>query len=169
MYGIPARCKPLSAAEEQVLLAVWETPAPVTRRAVARQLAGRGWASGTVLTFLTRLEAKGWLTAAKEANHNVYTPTVTRRAYGVAVMRHRLDTLFGGDLAAAVRALVSECGATPASWRRRRPSSRPSGPRRRSTTATTCFSKRKGARPFAGRTPWRNCQLVGDTGVSVFT
>ena len=28
-------------------------------------------------------------------------------------MRHRLDTLFGGDLAAAVRALVSECGATP--------------------------------------------------------
>ena len=113
MYGIPARCKPLSAAEEQVLLAVWETPAPITRRAVARQLAGRGWASGTVLTFLTRLEAKGWLTAAKEANHNVYTPTVTRRAYGVAVMRHRLDTLFGGDLAAAVRALVSECGATP--------------------------------------------------------
>src|SRR5699024_8555240 len=88
-------------------------PAPITRRAVARQLAGRGWASGTVLTFLTRLEAKGWLTAAKESNHNVYTPAVTRRAYGVAVMRHRLDTLFGGDLAAAVRALVSECGATP--------------------------------------------------------
>ena len=39
--------------------------------------------------------------------------TVTRRAYGVACMRQRLDTLFGGDLAAAVRALVSECGATP--------------------------------------------------------
>ena len=62
---------------------------------------------------LRRKASKGWLTAAKEANHNVYTPTVTRRAYGVAVMRHRLDTLFGGDLAAAVRALVSECGATP--------------------------------------------------------
>ena len=51
--------------------------------------------------------------AGGEANHNVYTPTVTRRAYGVACMRQRLDTLFGGDLAAAVRALVSECGATP--------------------------------------------------------
>ena len=66
MYGIPKRCKPLSAAEEQVLLAVWDTPHPVTRR-----------------------------------------------AYGVACMRQRLDTLFGGDLAAAVQALVSECGATP--------------------------------------------------------
>ena len=113
MYGIPAHCKPLSAAEEQVLLAVWDIPQPVTRREVCRRLEGRGWTGGTVLTFLTRLEAKGWLTAAKEANHNVYTPTVTRRAYGVACMRQRLDTLFGGDLAAAVRALVSECGATP--------------------------------------------------------
>ena len=100
MYGIPKRCKPLSAAEEQVLLAVWDTPHPVTRREVSRRL-------------LTRLEAKGWLSAAKESNHNVYTPTVTRRAYGVACMRQRLDTLFGGDLAAAVQALVSECGATP--------------------------------------------------------
>lgn len=113
MYGIPKRCKPLSAAEEQVLLAVWDTPHPVTRREVSRRLAGHGWTEGTVLTFLTRLEAKGWLSAAKELNHNVYTPTVTRRAYGVACMRQRLDTLFGGDLAAAVQALVSECGATP--------------------------------------------------------
>ena len=111
MYGIPKRCKPLSAAEEQVLLAVWDTPHPVTRREVSRRLAGHGWTEGTVLTFLTRLEAKGWLSAAKESNHNVYT--VTRRAYGVACMRQRLDTLFGGDLAAAVQALVSECGATP--------------------------------------------------------
>ena len=92
---------------------MWDTPHPVTRREVSRRLAGHGWTEGTVLTFLTRLEAKGWLSAAKESNHNVYTPTVTRRAYGVACMRQRLDTLFGGDLAAAVQALVSECGATP--------------------------------------------------------
>ena len=64
MYGIPARCKPLSAAEEQVLLAVWDTPQPVTRREVCRRLEGRGWTGGTVLTFLTRLEAKRWVTDA---------------------------------------------------------------------------------------------------------
>ena len=34
----------------------------------------------------------------------------TQRAYNVGSMRERLDTLFGGDLAAAVRALVSESG-----------------------------------------------------------
>lgn len=112
MYGIPERCKPLSSAEEQVLLALWEK-APATRREIGRRLAGKGWADGTLLTFLGRLEAKGWVQVSREANRNVYTPAVTRRAYGVYCMRERLDTLFGGDLAAAVRALVSESGAGP--------------------------------------------------------
>ena len=112
MYGLLSRCKPLSAAEEQVLLALWGC-APATRREVGRRLPGKNWADGTLLTFLRRLEEKGWVTAAKQGNRNVYAPTVTRRAYCVACMRQRLDTLFDGDLAAAVRALVSESGATP--------------------------------------------------------
>ena len=112
MYGIPEHCKPLSAAEEQVLLALWQG-APAARRELGLRLAGKGWADGTLLTFLSRLEAKGWVKITREANRNLYTPTVTRRAYGVYCMRERLDTLFGGDLAAAVYALVSECGAGP--------------------------------------------------------
>ena len=94
-------------------MALWQAPPPATRQQIGRQLESRGWADGTLLSFLSRLEAKGWVQVTKESNRNVYTPTVTRRAYGVACMRQRLDTLFGGDLAAAVQALVSECGATP--------------------------------------------------------
>ena len=101
MYGIPDRLKALSAAEEQVLLALWDCKPPVSRRAAA-----------TVLNFLYRLEEKGWVICAKEQNHNLYAPTVTRRAYGVYTMRQRLDTVFGGDLAQAVRALVSESGCS---------------------------------------------------------
>ena len=65
MYGIPDRLKALSAAEEQVLLALWDCK-----------------------------------------------PPVSRRDYGVFTMRQRLDTVFGGDLAQAVRALVSESGCS---------------------------------------------------------
>ena len=72
----------------------------------------KGWAAATVLNFLYRLEEKGWVTCTKEQNHNLYAPTVTRRAYGVYTMRQRLDTVFGGDLAQAVRALVSESGCS---------------------------------------------------------
>lgn len=112
MYGLPERCKPLSGAEEQVLLALWEK-APATRREIGQRLKAKGWADGTLLTFLGRLEAKGWVKVTRDANRNVYEPVVTRRAYGVYCMRERLDTLFGGDLTAAVRALVSESGAGP--------------------------------------------------------
>ena len=95
MYGIPDRLKPLSAAEEQVLLALWDCKPPASRRDIG-----------------ARLAAKGWVICTKEQNRNLYSPTVTRRAYGVFTMRQRLDTVFGGDLAQAVRALVSESGCS---------------------------------------------------------
>ena len=95
MYGIPDRLKPLSAAEEQVLLALWDCKPPASRRDIGERLA-----------------AKGWVICTKEQNRNLYSPTVTRRAYGVFTMRQRLDTVFGGDLAQAVRALVSESGCS---------------------------------------------------------
>lgn len=112
MYGLPDRIKPLSAAEEQVMLAVWESRAPVTRREIDEKLQDKGWAPATVLNFLYRLEEKGWVKRGREMNYNTYTPLVTRRAYGVWVMRQRLDRLFGGDLAAAVYALVCESGSS---------------------------------------------------------
>ena len=93
MYGLPDRLRPLSAAEEQVMLAVWASRDPATRRDIGEKLRSKGRAPATVLNYLY-----------------IYAATVTQRAYGVWSMRQRLDTLFGGDLAAAVRALVSESG-----------------------------------------------------------
>ena len=101
MYGIPDRLRPLSAAEEQVLLAVWSCKQPASRRDIGEKLAAKG-----------RLEDKGWVKSGKEQNRNTYTPTLTKRAYGVWTMRQRLDVVFGGDLAEAVRALVSESGCS---------------------------------------------------------
>ena len=110
MYGLPDRLRPLSAAEEQVMLAVWACREPATRRDIDEKLRGKGWAPATVLNFLYRLEEKGWVKSGKQGNHNIYAATVTQRAYGVWSMRQRLDTLFGGDLAAAVRALAKRTG-----------------------------------------------------------
>ena len=110
MYGLSDRLKPLSAAEEQVLLALWDCPAPATRRDISEKLTATGWAPATVLNFLYRLEEKGWVKRGRDGNHNTYTPAITQRAYSVWSMRERLDVLFGGDLAAAVHALVSESG-----------------------------------------------------------
>ena len=110
MYGLPDTLKPLSAAEEQVMLAVWACPGPAARRDISQRLKAKGWAAATVLNFLYRLEEKGWVKRGRDGSRNTYTPLITQRAYGVWSMRQRLDTLFGGDLAAAVHALVSESG-----------------------------------------------------------
>ena len=65
MYGLSDRLKPLSAAEEQVLLALWDCPAPATRRDISEKLTATGWAPATVLNFLYRLEEKGWVKGGK--------------------------------------------------------------------------------------------------------
>ena len=113
MYGIPDRLKALSAAEEQVLLALWDCKPPVSRRDIGARLAEKGWAAATVLNFFIPAGREGLGHLCQRADHNLYAPTVTRRAYGVYTMRQRLDTVFGGDLAQAVRALVSESGMLP--------------------------------------------------------
>ena len=112
MYGLPERLKPVSAAEEQVLLALWACPAPASRAEIARQLPRScAWAGSTLLNFLYRLEEKGWVRRSREGGRNLYAPAVTKRAYGVAVMRERTATVFGGSVAQAVAALVSESSA----------------------------------------------------------
>ena len=60
MYGLSDRLKPLSAAEEQVLLAVWDCPTPATRRDISEKLTATGWAPATVLNLSYRLEEQGW-------------------------------------------------------------------------------------------------------------
>ena len=65
-----------------------------------------------MLNFLYRLEEKAGSPAPKSRTTTSTPPPSTRRAYGVYTMRQRLDTVFGGDLAQAVRALVSESGCS---------------------------------------------------------
>lgn len=88
MYGLPDTLRPLSAAEEQVMLAVWACPGAAVRRDISQKLKATGWAAATVLNFLYRLEEKGWVRSAKQSNCNVivvsksapsilcYTPTL---------------------------------------------------------------------------------------------
>ena len=108
MYGLPSHLKALSAAEEQVLLAVWRCVPKATGSAVAKELIHTGWANTTRLTLLTRLEQKGWLQKTKQNGETVYLPRVTQRAYRVYTARERLDTVFDGDLPALLAALLSE-------------------------------------------------------------
>ena len=62
MYGIPDSVKPLSAAEEQVMLAVWACRAPVTRRDIDEKLRAKG--AKVVEMDLTRTDVSYAVTEA---------------------------------------------------------------------------------------------------------
>lgn len=108
MYGLPQAIKPLSPAEEQVMLAIWATPPPVYSYKLAERLRENGWAGTTLLSFLTRLEDKGWLRHTRQEGRNLYTPCVTLRAYRVYIARERLHRVYGGSLADMLNAVLSE-------------------------------------------------------------
>ena len=91
--------KALSTSEEQVMAALWACGKPATRRQIAAKLPPDCvWADSTLLNFLLRLEAKGYVRPEKQGNKNIYTPLVRRVTYCGAVSAAHLQTLYGGDL-----------------------------------------------------------------------
>lgn len=97
----------LSHSEEQVMVALWNCSRAATRREIAARLPVQcKWADTTLLNFLLRLEKKSFVRTEKQGNKNVYTPLVRRLTYCGAVSEAHLQTLYGGDLRAFVRALA---------------------------------------------------------------
>ena len=67
------KMKALSTSEEQVMAALWACGKPATRRQIAAKLPPDCvWADSTLLNFLLRLEAKGYVRPEKEGNKNIY-------------------------------------------------------------------------------------------------
>lgn len=97
----------LSHSEEQVMTALWDCGKPAARRDIAARLPRDcTWADSTLLNFLLRLEAKGFVRPHKQGNKNIYTPLVRRVTYCGAVSAQHLNRLYGGDLRAMLGALA---------------------------------------------------------------
>src|SRR5437879_5622354 len=76
-----SRREELSEAEQEVLKTLWEIGSGTVREVhEALQRQGRGRAYTTVLTFLGRLESKGYAASDKTALAHVFRPTVSREA-----------------------------------------------------------------------------------------
>ncbi len=104
----------LSAAELQVLTALWDV-GPATVRDVMNHLheKGRHVAYTTVMTFLGRLQAKGFVTSDKTALAFVYRPIVTRERVQKSRLKNLVSQLYDGAAGALVLQLVKTERLTP--------------------------------------------------------
>ena len=102
-----ARRAELSETEQEVLKALWEAGRSTVRE-LHERLAGSGhrWAYTTVLTFLTRLEAKGYVTSDKRGAAHVFQPVIDRETLLRERLRALSEDLCGGAATPLLQALV---------------------------------------------------------------
>ncbi len=75
--------KKLPRREEKIMMVIWENRPPVPRNILSKALESEGWTAPTILTMLSRLVKKGYLTFEKQGNKNMYTPLVSKQDYMV--------------------------------------------------------------------------------------
>ena len=87
--------------ERAVIDVLWDSPEPLTARAVADGLDGRSLAVTTVLTVLSRLETKGVVRRVRDGRAHTYAPIASRDEHTAELMRQVLDTAGDRDDALA--------------------------------------------------------------------
>jgi predicted transcriptional regulator len=90
----------LGELERAVMEVLWSADGPRTAREVADALTTRDLAKTTVLTVLSRLEAKGRVERCRDRWAHTYTPTASREDYIAELMDEALGD--AGDRTAAL-------------------------------------------------------------------
>ncbi|MCW6664364.1 BlaI/MecI/CopY family transcriptional regulator [Aerococcaceae bacterium NML160702] len=74
--------KRLPDAEFSVMKAIWNSQSPVGTHTITEKLkTGTSWKPQTLLTMLTRLTEKGFLTSERRGRERLYTPIITEDEY----------------------------------------------------------------------------------------
>ena len=94
----------LPDAELEVMQALWACEPPAARSDIETELA-RPMAPTTLLTLLTRLGEKDFLTVEKEGRKCLYTPAVAEKDYVSAQGKTFFRKLCGGSVSAFASAL----------------------------------------------------------------
>ena len=98
--------KRLPESELEIMQIIWKEETPVSRITIEHSLQEKHpLAPTTILTLLTRLCEKGFLSLKKEGRSNLYDPLITEREYLACESRSFLDRMFGGSVAGFATAL----------------------------------------------------------------
>jgi len=87
--------KRLPDSELEIMMIIWDLNKPVTRFEIEQQLGEeRKLSPTTILSFLSRLQEKGYLEVRKEGKNNVYFPLIDRDSYMQTESRNILKRLY---------------------------------------------------------------------------
>ena len=96
----------LPEAEQEVMQAVWACTPPAARTDIEDILfKTHPMAMTTLLTLLTRLSEKGFLSIEKNGRRSYYTPLISKEEYLASQSRTFFQKLCGGNLSVFANAL----------------------------------------------------------------
>lgn len=98
--------KRLPESELEIMQIIWNETTPVSRMMIESSLnKTHPLAPTTILTLLTRLCEKGFLSLQKEGRTNLYEPLISEKEYLAVESRSFLDRVFHGSVAGFATAL----------------------------------------------------------------
>jgi predicted transcriptional regulator len=103
----------ISAAESQVMEALWDGEPLSADEIVAKVGPAQNWGEATVKTLINRLLKKKALVSERLGGRTRYRPLVTRAEYVTGESQGLLDRLFGGQLAPLVAHYAKHRALTP--------------------------------------------------------
>lgn len=102
----------LSAGEWQIMECLWEH-SPRTLMEIVRALTpATGWSKSTIVTMVTRLEAKGALRHTEGARARLYSPTVLREQAALQETESLLRRVYRGSVGLLVNTMADGRGLT---------------------------------------------------------
>lgn len=104
----------ITAAESQVMDALWRRGALTTDEIVAEVGAAQNWGDATVKTLINRLLKKKALKSERADGRHCYSAVVQRADYVQAESQGLLDRLFDGELAPLVAHFAKNRALKPA-------------------------------------------------------
>lgn len=98
----------LSEREWTVLNALWETDGAELGTVVNILRPDTDWSRNTVLTYLTRMEAKGLVRIDKETSPHIYRATLDRASCQQKERQSFLDRVYSGSTGDLIAAFLKE-------------------------------------------------------------
>ncbi len=101
----------LPDAEYEVMAAVWAGDPPMTTAYLMQQIGTRkGWKAPTLISFLTRLEERGYIASFKKGKERFYIPLADRERYLHAVTNQFVNQYHNGSFVGFLNSLFMERG-----------------------------------------------------------
>lgn len=101
--------KKLPDAEFDVMCAVWHSPIPTTTPVLMKMIGNdKGWRAPTLISFLVRLEDRGFIRSEKKGKERQYYPLIEEKAYMAQFTKKFLEQYHGGSLKSFLDTLAGD-------------------------------------------------------------